>query len=439
MFLSVEDYKSALKNLSQDLKSIYDRTTVLKIPITDYLTDYKIRKVDEDFLSKDVNDADFVNDSRVGVSLASALAGNTLNLGKTYSDVYKEELDDDRNYSSIELETSTDAKIELVIFKGVDLNISFDDDGLLKVYAIILRTDENPQFVDKGKHYGRTINLYSDITTFIYAPSDGVIHGIANYAKPLELVNDELKDELKKNGEYVEPVSDSLHPKDAVFVIYDGSERLIPSQEGNIIDWEFYNGIKKLGYNYFDTIMKDFHYNNIKFTEGSELEDIREAYKVPLVNYRYQNRENCALTSFYANKMNVDVLRLDITGTRSTTAFKGLDSFTSVHDYCSVNKVFTVFPSEPSFGYEGYEWGLDVMANDFLVGMGYQKSKRYVFIQAKNEEEFESRKKFIESSFNLIKLDDMYYEYICDYEDWNFRAFLVGPDFKFVDEVSKLD
>lgn len=434
MFLSIEDYNSALENLSRDLKAIYERTTVLKVPITDYLTDYKIRKIDEDFLSKDVGDGGFVNDTKVGVSLGAALAGNTLNLGKTYSDLYQQKLEDDTYYSSIELETSTNAKIELVIFKGLDLNLSFDDNGLLKVYAIILRADLNNQYVDKGKRLqGRTLNLFADVPTFIYAPEDGVIHGIANYSKVLELANDELKEELKRNGEYVESVSDSIHPSDAVFIVYDGSERFIPCQEGNVIDWEFYNGIKKLGYDYFNILMKDFHFNNIKFPEGSKLEEIRKEYQTPLANYKYQNRENCALTNFYANKMNVEILRLDITGTRSTTAFKGLESFTSYHDYGKVDKVFTVIPSEM------YEWDIDVMADDFLAGLGYTESKRYIFIQAKDVEEFEARKQFIESSFNMIKLDDMYYEYTCDYATWNFRAFLIGPDFKFVDEVSKLN
>ena len=433
MFLNRDEYDNALENLSRDLKVIYDRTSILKMPIQDFLENYKIRKVDSDFLSKDVIESEFQNNSKVSVSLSSALAGNLGNLGKTYGDLYQESIEESKNYSSIELETTTGLKVEFIIFKGLDLKLEFNEDGLLKVYGLIVRMDKNPSLVDVLNKMGRTLNLFVDIPTFVYAPSNGTIHGIANYSKVLELANDGDDDTLE--SKIRNSSSDSNLPDNAVFVIYNNAERFIPRQEGNIIDWEFYNGIRKLGYDYNDILLKDLRADNIKFPKNSPLEEIRESYKQPLMNYVYQNRENCSLTSFYALNQNVNTLRLDITSNHSVTSFKGLDSFTSRHDYGKVNRVFVVIPNEK----DEFQYDIECMVNEHLSYMGFQDSKRYVFIQARNSEDFIHRKAYLGCSYEMIDLGEEYCEYKANYANWDFRAFLVGPNFKFVDEVTKLN
>jgi hypothetical protein len=440
MFSSVSEYKESLKVISSELKGFSERAGILGLSIKSLLTDYTFTSVDERFFKKDFG-GEIVNDEKVGVSLAAALAGNLGNLGKTYGDLYKASIEEDSVYSAIELSTSTGAKIELIIFKGDDMSMSFDEDGIVKVYGIIIRMDKNKQFVNSGNFYGRTLNLYADVPTFVYAPSNGVIHGIANYSKVLDLANDEEEeDELNTDTEVNNSNSTDdtqkekdMYPSDAIFVIYDSdSERYIPREEGNIIDWDYYYGIVKMGYDYNTVLLKDLSKNNIQFPEGSELEDIRQYYKKPLVNYKYQNRERCALTTFYADSQNVETLRLDITGTRSTVSAKSLDSFTSCHDYEKVDRVFTVIPNE-SFSYD-----IELNAADYIAGLGYRDSDRLVFIQSRTYEELEDRVAYLKKSYLVDRIQDGLYQYKDEDRDWNFKAFLCGPDFKFVDEVPKL-
>lgn len=440
MFNNREEYVETLRTFSHDLKEIYNRATVLGLGISGFLQDYKVEKVDESFFNQD-SGGGFVNDSAVKVSLQAALAGNMGNLGKNYSDVYYDQVQEESNLSALVVTTSTDVQIGLIIFKGDDLEISFDENDILKVYGIVVRMDNNFALVDKGGHYGRTLNLYANVPTFIYAPSEGSIHGIADYSEVLRLKNDDSDED--DFGNKPEPVVqekkeakgvESIYPSNSIFVVFNSADldRFIPRQEGNIIDWEFYNTFKKMGYSYEQKVNQDLIYHNIKFKDEA-YNALKESFKKPLVNYKYLNRENCSLTTFYAVNQNVDVLRLDITSDRSTRSMKVTDSFTSSSDYSNVGLVFTVI-NDCAFSYD-----IEISAADFLAGIGYQNpTKRMVFIQADNVEELEARKYMLEQSYTIKKLQDEVYEYYLPNEPWEFRAFLIGPDFKFVDEVVKL-
>ena len=444
MFSCKEEYESSLKTISHELYEIYGRASVMKMDIRDLLTDYRIFKVDERFYQSD-SGGEIVNDTKVCVSLAEALAGNTGNMGKTYGDLINMQQKEERTRYAIELLTTTGVKIGLIIFKGEELALEFDDDKQLQVYGILVDMKKNPQFVDKGGFHGRTLNLYADVTTYVLGPANGNIHGIANYTKVLELANDE-----EEEDPFVEKEEETNKDKnkqqevdhDEIFVLFDpeNSDRYIPRQEGNIIDFDYYYGIMKRGRDFTSLVLQDIVEKNISFIskgaenndESKKLAQLQSEYRQPVVNYKYQNREKCAVTSFYADKMNVEVLRLDITGRRSTEAFGGMAGFTSSADYGTVNKVFTVIPDE-AFSYD-----IEVNAADFLAGIGYNDSQRMVFIQAKTNEELAKRAKYMKASYTVTQLAPDLYEYVDEGAGWTFKAYLCGPDFKFVDEVEKL-
>lgn len=430
MFTNKEEYINSLKQLSDELGGIYDRASIMKVSIKDLLSGHKIYKVDDRFFNTNFG-GEIVNDTKVAISLRQAMAGNLGNMGKTYGELYELEQQTETRKAAIELTTSTGVTIGLIIFKGDEFELDFDDDKLLKVYGIIIDMKKNPQFVDKGGFYGRTLNLYADVPTFVLGPKQGVIHGIANYSKPLDVANDEEKEEKKNAGNEDD---EQVVEHDEVFVVFDheNPDRHIVRQEGNIIDFEYYYGISEYGRDYEKVVIEDIRKSNVVFKGKDYLTEIRDIYKQPLVNYKYQNREKCALTIFYAEHMNVEVLRLDITGIRSTEAFNNIHGFTSSSEYGTVERVFTVIPDK-MFSYD-----IEISASDFMAGLGFSQSKRFVFIQAWDYEELEKRAKFMKASYQVNQLEDDLYEYIDTDNQWGFRAFLCGPDFKFVDKVAKL-
>lgn len=439
MFSSKDEYTSSLESISHKLYEIYGRVSVMKIDIRSMLSNYKVFKVDDRFFQTNFG-GEIVNDTKVAVSLQEALSGNLGNMGKTYGELINMQQQQEKNRYAIELSTSTGAKIGLIIFKGDELALDFDENGLLKVYGIIIDMKKNAQYVDKGNFYGRTLNLYADVPTFILGPVTGNIHGIANYSKVLDLANDEEKEEARRNNN--KAVEQETKEHDEIYVVFDNEnpERYIARQEGNIIDFEYYYGISKRGEDFNRIVKKDIIEKNIKFVpehgevslEAERLAKIQEEYRQPLVNYKYQNRENCAITTFYADRMNVDVLRLDITGTRSTEAFGGLVGFTSSTEYGKVGTVFTVIPDE-AFSYD-----VEINAADFLASLGYSAAKRMVFIQSRFNLDLTKRVKYMQASYKVTKVEDGLYEYVDEDKEWPFRAFLCGPDFKFVDRVEKI-
>lgn len=430
MFTNREEYNSSIEHISEELIGLYERASVMKVSIRDLLTEHKIYKVDERFFNNNFG-GEIVNDTKVAISLRQAMAGNLGNMGKTYGELYEMEHSESTKKAALEVTTSTGATIGLIIFKGDDFELDFTEDKQLIVHGIIIDMKKNHQFIDKGGFFGRTLNLYADVPVFILGPKEGVIHGIANYAKPLDVSNDEEKEERQANGEEEEA---EVKDHDEVFVVFDkeNPDRHIVRQEGNIIDFDFYYGIKEYGYDYEKVVVDDIRKSNVVFKGKEWMNEIRDSYKQPLVNYKYQNREKCALTAFYAEHMNVEVLRLDITGIRSTEAFNNLHGFTSASEYGTVERVFTVIPDK-MFSYD-----VEISASDFLAGLGFSQAKRYVFIQAWDYEELARRAKFMKASYKVEKLDEDLYEYVDEDNPWNFRAFLCGPDFRFVDQVAKL-
>lgn len=426
MFNSKEEYELVIKNLSEKFYGIYDRVIVLGSDLRSFLSDYTITAVTKEYFDSSFGIA-LAGSESVSYSLGDVLAGKAVNLGKTYSEVYEKEIEEATNLYAIELETTTGAKIDLVMFKNETLELEFDENELLKIYGIVFDAKKNPGYVDKGGFYGRTLNLYAPVPTFIIGPKEGNMHGVANYSEVTKWKGEDI-------SEFTEEQLEERNKKTPIYIHYDAENpvRHIPRQEGNIVDWDLYYGIQHCGRNYEDIIQKDIFNDNINFTDNDYLNNIKNSYKLPLVNYKYLNRENCATTCFFAEKMNVDVLRLDLTSERSMNSYQMGSGFTSSFDYTFVGKVFAVLPAEM------FQHGNDICAADAMVYSGYVQPSRMIFYESKTDETFDKLLVILKSNYKVIDKGNECYEYIDEDIDRNFRTFLVKSGYKYVNNVSKL-
>lgn len=426
MFNNKEEYELAIKDLSEKFKGIYERLTILGGDLRSFLSDYTITEVNKEFFDSSYG-INLASSENVAYSLADVLSGKAAHLGKSYAEVADEEIEKATALYAIELDTSTGAKVDLVIFKGSELNLEFEEDGLLKIYGIIFDMKKNHAYVDKGDFYGKTLYLYAPIPTYILGPAEGIIHGVADYTRATKWVGEDISGLSKEELE----IRNRTTP---IYICYDSdnSNRLVRRHEGNLIDWDLFYGIQHRGHDYTETIYKDIFKDNIRFADSEELNDIKESYKVPLVNYKYQNRETCAITCFLADKMNVDFLRLDITSERSMNSYKLGAGFTSSFDYTYVGTVLAVLPASY------FQFGNDIAAADSIDYAGYSGSKKFIFYEAQTDEEYNLVVEMIKSSYRLELHENDCYEYIDEDDPRSFRSFVVKNGYKYATEVPKL-
>ena len=436
MFASIEEYKEGLENFGSVIRS-YSDAALMFGTLKAELEKFGLRIIPDEYraiLTKEsllgIDSAKANSNQAVAVSLSAALNGNTAMLGKTEKDMAQ-----DKSLSSVDVTTSTDAKISMVIFKGDKLEADYKDD-VLKIYGILidLNEPENQQFVDAGNKKGRTLNIYSDTPVIVIAPKKGRIHGIANYSKILPLHQD------YEDAESFEKNKDNM-PK-PVYIDFSGSEDsdiFIPIQEAEINDVILNTCISRAGRDYTKVLYSDQQRNNVVLdnNKGQEqLDKYRELRKRP-VHFKYLNREAEGISYFYAANQTVDVLRIDITSEISTSSYlKGM--FTASADYNSVQKVITVIPPKYFDDTDFDEvYGL-------ISGIGFKDKKKdknsdvVIFMQYNDEEELKDYIAYHVPVLVFDKISEHITKVTSIRSEWNFRVYMVDKEFRFAEEAMKL-